>query len=60
MAASHPHLFEQSSADESEIRQLVTNYYLPDRAMLQWRPAASEGIPTPNTNKIVVFFSFFQ
>jgi hypothetical protein len=28
--------------------------------VLQWRPAAREDIPTPNTNEIVVFSSFFQ
>jgi hypothetical protein len=29
MAASHPHLFHQSIADESEIRKLVKNYFFP-------------------------------
>jgi hypothetical protein len=28
--------------------------------MLQWRPAIGEDLPTPNTNEIVVFSSFFQ
>jgi hypothetical protein len=28
--------------------------------MLQWRHAIREDIPTPNTNGIVVFSSFFQ
>jgi hypothetical protein len=28
--------------------------------VLQWHPTAGEDIPTPNTNKIVVFASFFQ
>jgi hypothetical protein len=60
MAASHPHLFHQSIADESEIHKLVKNYFFPDRAMLQWQPAAGEDIPTPNMNEIVVFSSFFQ
>jgi hypothetical protein len=27
MATSHPHLFQQSIVDESEIHQLVTNYF---------------------------------
>jgi hypothetical protein len=49
-----------SVADESEIRKLVVNHFLPDRAMLKWRPTAGEDLPTPNTNKIVVFSSFFQ
>jgi hypothetical protein len=60
MAASHPHLFQPSIVDESEIRKLVVNYFLLDRAVLQWRPAAREDIPTPNTNEIVVFFFFFH
>jgi hypothetical protein len=32
----------------------------PDRVMLQWCPATGEDIPTPNTNEIVMFSSFFQ
>jgi hypothetical protein len=60
MAASHPHLFQSSIADESEIQKLVVNPFLPDRAVLQWCPADGENLPTPNTNEIVVFSSFFQ
>jgi hypothetical protein len=60
MAASHPHLFQPSVADEGKIRKLVACYFLLDREELQWRPATGEDIPTPNTNKIVVFASFFQ
>jgi hypothetical protein len=60
MAASHLHLFQLSVADESEIRKLVVNHFLPDRAMLQWYPTAGEDLPTPTMNEIVVFFSFFQ
>jgi hypothetical protein len=59
MAASHPHLFQASAVDESEIRKLVVNHFLLDRTVLQWRPATGEDIPTPNTNEIVVFSSFF-
>jgi hypothetical protein len=58
MAASHPHLFQQFVADESEILKLIANCFLPDRVVLQWRPAPREDIPTPNTNEIVVFSSF--
>jgi hypothetical protein len=60
MATLHPHLFQQSIVDKNEIRQLVTNYFLSNRVMRQWRPAAREVIPTPNTKEIVVFFSFFS
>jgi hypothetical protein len=60
MVASHPHLFQLSIADESEIRMLIANYFLLDCAVLQWHPIAREDIPTPNTNEIVVFSSFFQ
>jgi hypothetical protein len=45
--------------DENEIRKLVANHFLSDRADLQWRPTAAKDIPTPNTTKIVVFSSFF-
>jgi hypothetical protein len=60
MAALHPHLFQSSVTDESEIHKLVVNHFLPDRAVLQWHPTAGEDIPTPNTTEIVVFSSFFQ
>jgi hypothetical protein len=35
MAASHPHLFQRSVTDESEIHKLVVNYFLSDHAVLQ-------------------------
>jgi hypothetical protein len=60
MAASHPHLFQPSISDENVIHKLVASHFLPDRAVLQWRPAASEDILIANTNEIVVFASFFQ
>jgi hypothetical protein len=50
MVASHPHLFQSSIADESEIRILVANQFLLNRVMLQWHPTAEKDIPTPNTN----------
>jgi hypothetical protein len=59
MAASHPHLLQQTIADESEIPMLVANYFPLDRVVLQWCPAAEEDIPTPNTNEIVVFSCLF-
>jgi hypothetical protein len=60
MAATHPHLFQPSVSDENEIRKLVANHFLLDREVLQWHLAAGEDIPTPNTNEIVVYNSFFQ
>jgi hypothetical protein len=60
IAASHPHLFQWSITNESEIHKLVANYFLLDRVVLQWRLVTGEDIPTPNTNEIVVFSSFFQ
>jgi hypothetical protein len=59
MPASHLHLFEPCIVDESEIHKLDVNHHLSDRAMLQWHPTTGEDIPTPNTNEIVVFASFF-
>jgi hypothetical protein len=58
MATSHLHLFHPSVVDKKEIRKLVANYFLLNRVMLQWRPAAREDIPSPNTNEIVVFSPF--
>jgi hypothetical protein len=60
MAASHPHMFQAFTVDESEIRKLVMNHFLLDRVVLQWHLVVGEDIPTPNTNEIVVFSSFFQ
>jgi hypothetical protein len=60
MAASHPHLFQAYITDESKIHKLIVNHFLPDCAMLQWYPTACEDLPTPNTNEIMVFSSFFQ
>jgi hypothetical protein len=58
MAASHLHMFQQSTVDESKILKLVENQFLPDRVVLQWWPAAGEDILTPNIKEIVVFSSF--
>jgi hypothetical protein len=60
MAASRPELFKTSTVDEDEILKLVTDHLLPTRAVLQWRPAKGEEIPTPNTNKFVVSKAFFK
>jgi hypothetical protein len=60
MATSHPHLFQPSIMDESEIRKLVVNHFFLDRIVLQWHPATRQVIPAPNTTEIVVFSSFFQ
>jgi hypothetical protein len=60
MAASHPHLFQPSISDENEIRKLVVSHFLSECAVLQWCSATGEHIPTPNTNEIVEFTSFFQ
>jgi hypothetical protein len=60
MATSHPHQFQSSVADESEIHKLVAIHFLLNRVMLQWCPTTSEDLPTPNTNEIMVFSSFFQ
>jgi hypothetical protein len=59
LAISHPHLFQQSVADENKIRKLVKNHFLPDWVVLHWRLTVGEDIPTPNTKEIVVFSSFF-
>jgi hypothetical protein len=58
MATSHPHLFQSSIADESEIRKLVANHILLDRVVLQWHPTTGEDLKTPNTKETVVFCSF--
>jgi hypothetical protein len=49
-----------SVADESEIRKLIANHFLPYRVVLQWHLSAGEDLPTHNTNEIVVFSSSFQ
>jgi hypothetical protein len=59
-ATSHLDMFNPSSVDEGELLRLIKNHLLPSYAILQWRPANNEDIPTPNTNEIVVLTSFFQ
>jgi hypothetical protein len=60
MAASHLNMFQQSTANESEIVKLIEIHFLLDHAVFQWWPAKGEDIPTPNTKEIVVFFTFLQ
>jgi hypothetical protein len=60
VAASHKHLFLPSVTNENEFCKLIKSYFLLDPKVLQWHPATGEDIPTPNTNEIVVFASFFQ
>jgi hypothetical protein len=60
MAASNPHLFQPSIANENETRKLVASNFHPNRVVLQWHPAAGMDILTPNTNEIMVFSSYFQ
>jgi hypothetical protein len=48
------------SSHQLLMKVLTASCFLSDREVLQWRPTADEDIPTPNTNKIVVFASFFQ
>jgi hypothetical protein len=59
MAASHPKMFQQNAADESEILKLGENCFLPARVVLQWWPTKGEDTPTHKTKEIVVFSSFF-
>jgi hypothetical protein len=60
MATYHPNMFQQSVVDESKILKLVLNHFLPNRPVLQCRPANGDKIPTPSTKEIVVFSAFFQ
>jgi hypothetical protein len=60
MVTSRPEMFKPSTIDEGEILKLVEDHLLPPRALLQWRPAKGKDIPTPNTQEIVVWKSFFQ
>ena len=49
----------KSSMTEKKIRALVKERVLPPKELIEWRPAADEPIPTPNTGEVVVFASFF-
>jgi hypothetical protein len=60
MASSHLVMFRPSTVDESELHKLIDSHLLPSHVVLQWRPAKDKYIPTPNTNEIFVFTSFFQ
>ena len=50
----------KSSMTEKKVRALVKERVLPPKELIEWRPAADEVIPTPNTGEVVVFASFFE
>jgi hypothetical protein len=52
--------FSHPSRMKVRFAKLIVNRFLPDCVVLQWHPATGKNITTPNTNEIVVFFSFFQ
>jgi hypothetical protein len=60
MAALRLEMFKTSTVNEDEICKLLTDHLLSPRAIIQWRPAMGDKIPTPNTNEIVVSKAFFQ
>jgi hypothetical protein len=49
-----------SSSQPWRPRKLIVNHFCPDCAVLQWHPTTGKDLPTPNTNEIVVFSSFFR
>jgi hypothetical protein len=48
-----------SVCDKASINELVFDGMVLDREVAGWRPARGEAFPTPNSNELVVFTSFF-
>ena len=56
-----PEVFWSASTMTKEVLlQMVQDEVLPAQDIIGWREAAGESFPTPNTDEIVVFESFFH
>ena len=49
-----------SKCSESDLGSLVFAVLLPEKSIIQWRPALGEDRPYENTGKIVAFASYFE
>ena len=52
-------LWTASTVPEGVLEQMVRDGVLPEKNIIGWRAAAGESFPTPDTEEIVVFESFF-
>ena len=49
-----------SKCSESDLETLVSSGLLPEKSVIQWRPALGENRPYENTSKIVAFAPYFK
>ena len=49
-----------SKCSESDLGALVSTGLLPEKSIIQWRPALGEDRPYENTGKIVAFTSYLE
>uniref|UniRef100_J3N6Y1 Transposase (putative) gypsy type domain-containing protein n=1 Tax=Oryza brachyantha TaxID=4533 RepID=J3N6Y1_ORYBR len=52
--------WQTSNTRDKELKNMVNAKLLLDQPLTCWRSAASEPLPTPNSNEIIVFASFFE
>jgi hypothetical protein len=59
--ALHPeNLWVPSTVTEEDLLAMVEEKVLPERSIIEWRPAVNNSFPSPDTGEIVVFESFFR
>ena len=49
-----------SKCSNSDLETLVSNGRLPEKSIIQWRPALGEDHPYENTGEIVAFTSYME
>ena len=49
-----------SKCSESDLRSLVSAGLLPEKSIIQWRPALGEDHPYENTGEIIAFTSYLE
>jgi len=49
-----------SKCSDSDLETLVSDGLLPEKSVIQWRPALDENRPYENTGKIIAFAPYFE
>ena len=57
---THEEGWVPSKSSDFDLETLVSNGLLPEKSIIQWRPALGEDRPYENTGKIVAFAPYFE
>ena len=57
---THEEGWVSSKCSESDLETLVSAGLLPEKSVIQWRPALGENRPYENTGKIVAFTPYLE